>query len=620
MLKQHTQTYRDLKDATAATHEKYAAYKEALDENKNSENPPHSIAEMDNLKQQFLEQYKLFDDAKGKYQEVESQLADNTTKIVGWHELQAIAISGTAEEIKKANEDQGASYMNSTALTYDELVKQQKQHQEYYETIKELHDNGSQLVTEDDVEAARKMAEKLGTALAESADNQKPNVAESFDGMMQGGKDSIYESGDEFDALANELLERTSVSFGEASDTKKTDIRNHMRDLSLSGAEGFESEMSRYETLGEMPISTLDDSQIEAINSKKDEMSQRFRDLNAGNIDALEEALPQFRETGTQPVYALEEGQIATLSTENPIMAASMSDLAKNQLDSYNAQQPLFGAAGSGGVNTLKDEVVTTCAIHNPFMQKNFEALAKDGVNGYSSVIPQMGLAGSSAISTLSNSIINEAVQKSSSVHQSGQDISHELASGVQSQEADAANKGLNMVRKAVNVLQSAVYSSNTYSMGRFLGMGINDGLSSTLGTIISTAQRLIYQAMAAARRAAGIHSPSTKMRDLVGKPLGQGLEVGMETTLPLIEREMSEEVSSLVARMRGTVQAETSALSARVSAASLQTSAVTAADTQQTAGGRRPLQLHLYEDGQEMAVKLMPYIEKLGGYRACLP
>lgn len=57
---------------------------------------------------------------------------------------------------------------------------------------------------------------------------------------------------------------------------------------------------------------------------------------------------------------------------------------------------------------------------------------------------------------------------------------------------------------------------------------GMIDGMYSRSGALWSAASSIVSQAIAAMQAAAEIHSPSRKTRDLVGKPMGEGVAVGM--------------------------------------------------------------------------------------------
>lgn len=74
---------------------------------------------------------------------------------------------------------------------------------------------------------------------------------------------------------------------------------------------------------------------------------------------------------------------------------------------------------------------------------------------------------------------------------------------------------------------------------------GLINGMESRSGALYDTAQRIVSRAIAAMRLAADIHSPSKKTRNLVGKPLAQGIGAGFMAEMERINRQIAETVLS---------------------------------------------------------------------------
>lgn len=70
---------------------------------------------------------------------------------------------------------------------------------------------------------------------------------------------------------------------------------------------------------------------------------------------------------------------------------------------------------------------------------------------------------------------------------------------------------------------------SNVSSIGSYIVEGIKSGITGAIGGLVSTAADMAKQALNAAKKALGIHSPSRVFRDEVGKYITQGIGVGME-------------------------------------------------------------------------------------------
>lgn len=72
---------------------------------------------------------------------------------------------------------------------------------------------------------------------------------------------------------------------------------------------------------------------------------------------------------------------------------------------------------------------------------------------------------------------------------------------------------------------------------------GLIDGMNNRTGALYATAQRIVSSAIAAMRAAADIHSPSRVTRNMVGKPLAQGIGAGFMTEMGRINRQIADTV-----------------------------------------------------------------------------
>lgn len=72
---------------------------------------------------------------------------------------------------------------------------------------------------------------------------------------------------------------------------------------------------------------------------------------------------------------------------------------------------------------------------------------------------------------------------------------------------------------------------------------GMIDGLYSQTGALSAAARQVVSQAIAAMRMEADIHSPSKKTKNLIGKPMGKGVEVGFLESLKKSRVVMSQAI-----------------------------------------------------------------------------
>lgn len=107
----------------------------------------------------------------------------------------------------------------------------------------------------------------------------------------------------------------------------------------------------------------------------------------------------------------------------------------------------------------------------------------------------------------------------------SAEDIRKELRDGTAKARADL-NPFTNSVRTGTGPAKSAA-TTGGLQVGENLQSGMLSGFSGTAAALAAQAASAVRQAVAAARHAGDIHSPSRRMRDEVGKPLADGIVVG---------------------------------------------------------------------------------------------
>lgn len=125
----------------------------------------------------------------------------------------------------------------------------------------------------------------------------------------------------------------------------------------------------------------------------------------------------------------------------------------------------------------------------------------------------------------------------------SGTTAGSNFASGVSGQVGSAAGAGGSLGSSAYNAASS--YSNSMYSVGVNMGSGLANGIRSMGGVVSAAAAAVVRNAVAAAKAAGEIQSPSKKMKREVGlmltKGLGQGIKAGAAET--------AEEATSMMNR-----------------------------------------------------------------------
>ena len=129
----------------------------------------------------------------------------------------------------------------------------------------------------------------------------------------------------------------------------------------------------------------------------------------------------------------------------------------------------------------------------------------------------------------------------------SGSSSSQSFVSGMNS--VDSTGAGNTLASSALN--GASGYYDSFYSIGSNLGSGLNAGISAWTSTIAETAAAAVTNAAAAARAAADVNSPSKLFRDQVGKPIGEGIAVGIEKTSGLSVDAAEAQMNQVLARLQ---------------------------------------------------------------------
>ncbi|MHB7978929.1 phage tail tape measure protein [Clostridium sporogenes] len=130
-----------------------------------------------------------------------------------------------------------------------------------------------------------------------------------------------------------------------------------------------------------------------------------------------------------------------------------------------------------------------------------------------------------------------------------------------------ARDAGANMVS---NIIEAVINLPSRFAeIGRNIVQGVWNGITGMAGWIRDRVNGFFSGIVDGARDALGIHSPSCVFRDQVGKYMAQGVGVGFENETDNIKRSMQKDLSNLTAKMKTTVDLETSrtskAMTARV-------------------------------------------------------
>ena len=107
--------------------------------------------------------------------------------------------------------------------------------------------------------------------------------------------------------------------------------------------------------------------------------------------------------------------------------------------------------------------------------------------------------------------------------------IAGRILSGIVGGIKNLPSKLLELARSAVSKMKEKFQGGNWKDIGKNIVEGVAKGITGAVGSVISAAKNVIRDAIKAAKKKAGIKSPSRVFRDEVGRYITQGIAVGVE-------------------------------------------------------------------------------------------
>lgn len=151
------------------------------------------------------------------------------------------------------------------------------------------------------------------------------------------------------------------------------------------------------------------------------------------------------------------------------------------------------------------------------------------------------------------------------------------LAGGLKDSQGDIKKAAEAAGKTVTNALDSKSLVNLANEAGKAIGgafgAGIPRGIDSKVEAAKKSARDAVNAAIAAARKAGDIHSPSKKAEKMIGEPLMQGIDKGMQLKRSNLMRNATETTQSIIARMRAAVAAQNAYMGARAEAANYSTS-----------------------------------------------
>lgn len=126
-----------------------------------------------------------------------------------------------------------------------------------------------------------------------------------------------------------------------------------------------------------------------------------------------------------------------------------------------------------------------------------------------------------------------------------GKMTAKEYADGMLRRKSNVTSAAKELREGAVR--EAAKGEAKFENVGKSLASGLARGILSGVGKVISAAESIVEKGVAAAKKKGDVNSPSKVMRDQVGLPLAEGLEVGMHKGAPQVASAAADMVDDAV-------------------------------------------------------------------------
>ena len=264
-------------------------------------------------------------------------------------------------------------------------------------------------------------------------------------------------------------------------------------------------------------------------------------------FSALDMGIMKLLVAGVKIILILAKGIIqaipALIANLPQVLLAIYNVFAHINLLSAGKQAIKSLATGIKNAATTLPATAKACAtkIWNAIINKNWLSLGKNlllkVINGIKGMFGAASGAGASAANGVKNAIskINWA-----SV---GKALLTKVVNGIKGMLSAAVSAAA----KIGTGIKTKFTSINWGSVGSNIIKGIKSGIAGMAGSLMEAARGVAKRCLDAAKSALGIHSPSTKFRDIVGKNILRGIVAGIKAEQKNVQKTVKSLCSSLV-------------------------------------------------------------------------
>ena len=308
---------------------------------------------------------------------------------------------------------------------------------------------------------------------------------------------------------------------------------------------------------------------IQGLAEAAPNLTTKAIDLVIALAEGIISNLPLIIQAGLQLIAALAQGIINNL----PKLIENVPRIINDFANSLYGQLPTIIMTGVKIILALIKGLIQSIptlianipqiimAIVNVFTLYNWAQLGKSAITKLGQGIKNMASNVKGIATNLAKGISEGITNILKGAASWGKNMVSNLGSAIRSGISFIAGAARSVASGAIKAIKNTFNIGTLKSIGSSLVKGIWNGISSVTGWILSKIRGFGSAVIKGIKGIFGIHSPSTIMRDEVGKNLVLGIGKGFEKSMPGLKRDMQKELGTLTDRMKATVDVEASSI-----------------------------------------------------------
>ena len=365
-------------------------------------------------------------------------------------------------------------------------------------------------------------------------------------------KKEIYDDGRRtlrgyYEDISNYETNATLVQEGSLESLKKVidNAGQKIKDHTQLTKEELQKQASEYQTVYE-EINKDFQNGVEGVTQEM---------VNTARENA-EKAKFEFENAGAGAV----DGAISGINSRSPDFINTVGNTSQEGLNSFNNNfTNKMNNSGSTGISNAK----AGAENQSPNFVNSMGNIGLTGRNKFDEYFKTTNQTGSNAINNAKSGAESQKGNFANSMANIGasgrfnldNNLSNTGSIGIKA--VDEALRGANSKSGNLNNTMSNIGStgkanlnngfSDVYSIGKDVVSGIVSGAYGDAWSLNAAMQKIAKGALASAKEALGIHSPSRAFRDIVGKNIVKGIEVGIDEETPNLKDNIKDNVYSLL-------------------------------------------------------------------------